>query len=138
MRRFLITALCALVLCLIASCSSGGITGTDIDRAIDNGNADDPLGIAVSPQMLLLSSNQGGFVVVHTFIPYTTVNRGSVTLNYVPAKSTKADDCGNLVAFFSETLIKAIVTPPDELMTLRGTYTTGEPFEGSDTVQVKP
>ncbi len=137
MRRILAVLGVMVVLCMLASCSSGGITSADVDRTIDNGNTDDALGVAVSPQTLLLSSNQGGFVVVHTFIPYSTVNRTGLTLNFVPAFRTKADDCGNLVAYFNEAAIKAIVTPPDELMTLRGTYTNGQSFEGSDTVKVK-
>jgi hypothetical protein len=138
MRRILAVLAGVAVLCLLASCSSTATpTSPEVDRILDNGKTDDELGVAVSPQNLILGSNQGGFVVVHTFIPYTTVSRTAVTLNYVPSFKTKADDCGNLVAYFKEDAIKAIVDPPDELMTLRGEYTDGEPFEGSDTVMVK-
>ena len=138
MRKYFALFAWVAVLCLLASCSSTATpTSPDVDRVLDNGKTDDELGVAVSPQNLNLASEQGGFVVVHTFIPYSTVDRTTITLNYIPSFRTKSDDCGNLVAYFKEDVIKEIVAVPEALLTLRGLYTTGEPFEGSDTVMVK-
>ncbi len=67
-----------------------GTLGLCIAMALQMGNAfsnsrtDDPLGIAVSPQTLILGFDQGGSVKVHTAIPLGTVIRCTVTLNGIP------------------------------------------------------
>jgi hypothetical protein len=109
-----------------------GLAGT----VFSNNRTDDPLGVAVSPQTLLLGCDQGGYVVVHTKIPYGSVDRTSLELIGVAVSWTKFDDCGNLVAYFDEDAVKAIVTPPTEVMTLTGVLKNGVPFEGSDPVRV--
>jgi len=107
-------------------------------NAFPNARTDDPLGVAVSPQMLLLSSDQGGEVTVHTAIPLSSVDRASVALDGIAATGTGADACGNLVAKFCEADVKAIVSPPEATLTLTGVLTSGETFSGSDTVKVNP
>ena len=124
MRRNIIIA-CVLIMVV-------GIAGT----VFSNNRTDDPLGVAVSPQMLLLGRDQGGSVVVHTSIPYGSVDTASLELNGLPVVWTKADDCGNLVAYFDEDAVKAIVAPPSAVMTLTGTTKDGVPFEGSDSIRV--
>ena len=117
-----------LALCLALAATTAVISG---------GRSDDPIGVAVSPQNLLLGSDQGGFVVVHTDgVPCTSVDPASVTLNGLAAKSTKADSCGDLVAYFDEEAVKAMVAPPSAELTLSGEYTDGTTFSGSDTVSV--
>ena len=106
--------------------------------AYSNARTDDPLGVAVSPQTLLLSSDQGGEVSVHTAIPYGAVDRSTIELNGVAVAWTKADSCGNLVAKFDEAAIKAVASAPETIFTLTGLYDDGEPFSGSDTVRVIP
>lgn len=104
--------------------------------AFSGERSDDPLGVAVSPQMLILGAEQGS-ISVHTSIPFSAVDKTkSVTLNGVDAIYLKADDCGNLVGKYDEAAIKAIVAPPSAVMTLVGTYTDGTVFSGSDTVRV--
>ena len=123
MAKYLILALC------LAVVSTAGV--------IAGGRSDDPLGVAVSPQMLLLNSDQSGTVVVHTDgLPSSAVVPGSVKLNGVPALGTGADACGDLVASFDEKAIKAIVEPPAAALTLTGEYTEGGTFSGTDTVKV--
>ena len=107
-----------------------------ITAAVSNSRTDDPLGVAVAPQTLLLGSDQGGSVVVHTAIPYSSVETSSVTLDGLAVKWTKADSCGNLVAYFSEAEVKAMVAPPSAELTLSGLTKDGESFSGSDTVRV--
>ncbi len=106
-------------------------------QVLSNSRTDDSLGIAVSPQTLILSLDQGGAVTVHTAIRYSDVNTGGLTLNNVPADSTWADDRGNLVARFSERAVEAIVAPPSAVLTLEGAMTDGSPFAGSDSVRVR-
>lgn len=97
----------------------------------------DPLGVAVSPQKLLLGTMQTGSVKVHTDIPIGLVDRSSLALNGVPATGSYADSLGQIVVVFDEAAIKAIVSPPSTVLTLTGRYTTGESFSGSDTVMVE-
>lgn len=99
--------------------------------------ADAEVEILVSPQNILLDAVQGGMVTVHADISYGLVEKGSVTLNGVPAKFTFADDCGDLVAKFAEVDIKALVSPPSATLTLAGVTTAGEAFSGSDVVKVR-
>ena len=91
----------------------------------------------MSPQNILLNSVQGGLITVHAEIAYDLVEKGSVTLNGVPARSTFSDDCGDLVAKFSEADIKALVSPPSATLTLAGLTTAGDVFSGSDVVMVR-
>lgn len=97
---------------------------------------DDPLGIAVSPQTLLLNSSRGGSVSVHTDIKLSAVDTTSLKLNGIPAKGAGADATGCLVASFDEAAVKAIVAPPQATLTLTGLYKDGTAFSGSDTVRV--
>ena len=104
--------------------------------AFPGSRSDDPLGIAVSPQTLILNWDQGGHVAVHTDIPYGAVDLESLELSGVPVWWTKADDRGCLVAFFHEAEVKSIVSPPSATLTLTGWWVDGEEFAGSDTVTV--
>jgi len=94
------------------------------------------LGVAVSPQTLLLGSDQGGRVAVHTDIPIRTVNTTTLRLNGVPAKGVGVDALGHVVGLFDEQAIKSIVAPPGAVLTLTGGYKDGTTFSGSDTVRV--
>ena len=97
---------------------------------------DDPLGIAVSPQNIILSSVQSGAVTVHTDIPLSSVDTSSLDLNGIPVSGVGADALGHLVARFPEDEVKAIVSPPGATLTLTGNYRLGGSFSGSDTVKV--
>ena len=104
--------------------------------ALSGGRSDDPLGVAVSPQTFILGVEQGS-VSVHTDLPLSQVDRDAgVTLNGVAAIRIGADARGCLVAKFDEEEIEAILSPPSEVMTLRGTRKDGTTFSGSDTVRV--
>lgn len=105
-------------------------------QAWSNSRTKDPMGIAVSPQTLILSQDQGGAVTVHTAIPYSDVDLTSLYLNGISAGGAWADNCGNLVARFSEAAIEALVAPPSAVLTLRGSLADGTPCAGSDTVRV--
>ena len=98
--------------------------------------SDDPLGVAVSPQMLLLGKVQTGAVKVHTGIPLFLVNPLTLELNGVPVIGYYADDLGQLVAVFDEDEVKFIVEPPLAVMTMTGEYVNGVCFAGSDVVGV--
>jgi len=123
MKRFL---LAALVTAMLAQGST----------ALAGARSDDPLGIAVSPQMLLLGAVQSGTVLVHTDIPISVVATATMELQGIPAIGAYADSLGQVVAVFDEADVKSIVAPPGAVLTLTGYYVDGEPFSGSDTVQV--
>ena len=106
-------------------------------QAVPNARTDDPLGVAVSPQLLILDKVQSGAVTVHTSIPYRSVSRGTVELNGISASVTYSDSCGNLVAKFKETTVKSVVVVRSTELTLTGAYLNGGTFLGSDTVQVR-
>ena len=105
--------------------------------AFAGNRTDDPLGIAVSPQKLLLGTVQSGAVIVHTDIPISTVATVTLELNGLPAIGAYADSLGHVVAVFDEAAVKAMVAPPSALLTLTGCYVSGGEFSGSDTVMVE-
>lgn len=93
--------------------------------------------VNIAPHTMLLSTQQGGEVVVHADIPYNDVDAGTVYLENIPALRLRPDLEGNLVAFFDEVAVKAIVAPPAYDLELTGTA-GGTPFAGSDTGRVRP
>lgn len=93
-------------------------------------------GIAVSPQTLILSMDQGGAVTVHTSVPYVDVDCATLQLNGIAVDWTHVDSLGHLVAEFDEAAVKAIAVVPETVLTLTGNLKTGESFSGSDTVRV--
>ena len=104
--------------------------------AMGGARTEDPLGIAVSPQTLLIGTQQSGTVVVHTDIPLSAVDTSTLKLNGLPVVGAYADSLGHLVAVFVEADVKAVVAPPCSVLTLTGAYRTGVLFSGSDTVSV--
>ena len=100
------------------------------------------ISIKVSPHIIVMRSPTDR-LTVHTNIPFSTVNRGSVELIVEPngaslnALTTFADDRGNLVAKFDLDVVKGMVAAPSATLTLGGYTTSGARFEGSETVQVK-
>lgn len=93
--------------------------------------------IQIAPAMLLLGATQSGSVTIHTDIPYTIVDGSTVQLSGIPASATFSDDCGNLVGKFPEAKVKAIVGPPEAILTLTGSTKDGLPFAGSGVVSVR-
>lgn len=93
-------------------------------------------GVAVSPQTLIVTMDQGGAVTVHTSIPYADVDLTTIQLNGIAVDWTHVDSLGHLVAEFDEAAVKAIATPPQLVLTLTCTLKSGESFSGSDTVRV--
>lgn len=92
-----------------------------------NSRTEDALGVAISPRMLILGKDQGGAVTVHTQIPYINVDTSSFTLDGIPSDSVWYDDCGNIVARFSESAVEAAVSPPSAVLTLEGLMLDGHP-----------
>ncbi|MBU0641069.1 MAG: hypothetical protein KKB50_19595 [Planctomycetes bacterium] len=111
--------------------------GGAIINFVGSDRATQEIVIAIAPHTLLLGFEQGGSVVVHADIPYAEVNADTLALDGIAAAWAKPDDCGNLVAYFDEAAVKAIVAPPSATLTLTGETKSGSPFTGSDTVQVK-
>ncbi|OPZ21922.1 MAG: hypothetical protein BWZ10_00477 [candidate division BRC1 bacterium ADurb.BinA364] len=112
-------------------------------KAFSNGGSatdDGSIGISVSPQTMLLGSDQGGSVVVHTNIAFRSVDASSLDLNGIKPRSVKADARGELVAYFNEGEVKGLfdaeLAPCVEVMTLSGMMKDGTAFSGSDTVRV--
>lgn len=93
---------------------------------------DDPA-MKVSPHTIVLGKVDT--VTVHTNIPCSTVDTGTVRLETVEAEDVWADDCGDLAARFAVTELE--LDPGDVTLTLCGIYTDGEALEATDTVWVK-
>ncbi len=107
-----------------------------VGQVWSNSRTEDPLGVAVSPQTLILSLDQGGAVTVHTAIRFSAVDGSSLTLTGVAADGVWADSRGNLVARFSEAEVEALVAPPSAVLTLEGMMKDATAFAGSDVVRV--
>ena len=95
---------------------------------------DDPA-MKISPHTIVLGKVDT--VTVHTNIPYSSVDTGSVTLDGAAptGRGVWADDCGDLAARFAVAdleLETGYVT-----LTLYGSYTENGTFEVTDTVWVK-
>jgi len=119
----------ALTLSIFVSLLAALIAGSGIAQ---------PLSIVakVSPGTIVIGSDVT-WVSVHTDISLARVNTSTLTLNGVPIAWTKADSRGNLVAKFNFDKIERIVTPPGEVLTLKGVTKDGILFAGSDRVVVR-
>jgi hypothetical protein len=120
--------------CVLSVVSSWGLGATSIQGA-NNGVAEEVL-ITVSPATIVLGCDKGSLVTVHTDIPLSVVDRGSVELNGIAALYTKSDNRGNLVGKFDQAAIEAIIAPPEATLVLTGETLDGIPFSGTDTVRV--
>ena len=120
----------------LLSCVSVLVLGLCVGQATSARTDRSSLEVQVSPQTLLLGSDQGSWVTVHATIAYRDVDVASVALNGVPVAWAKADSRGELVAEFDEGAIKSIVEPPSATLVLTGNTKDGEFFSGSDTVRV--
>jgi len=92
--------------------------------------------VKISPNTIVLGSDKGDRVTVHTDIPLVVVDRSSIALNGVGPVLIKADNRGNLVAKFDQGAIEAIVAPPEATLNLSGITLDGEAFYGFDSVRV--
>ena len=128
MKKYMV--LCS-VACLVTCVWVGGVAA--------NQQVDDPATMAVAPSTLVLCKDQAD-VTIHTAIPWTLVDLGSLSMEGLTPIGAGADLCGDLVVKFDEAAVKAlaIVAPPSATLTLTGALTSGEVFSLTDTVQVKP
>lgn len=120
---------------LIAAIILIAVVGTSLVVA-NQANDGEGYCITISPNTLVLSSNVT-LVTVHSNIPYSLVNTVTLTLNDIPAKFSKADDCGDLVVKFSKADIQEIVEPGIATLTLSGEFKDGSAFQASDTITIK-
>ena len=134
-----IGALGALGLLLVigAGCadSQAVVSPFEADGISERAEAETALEIQISPQTLVIAT-PGPWVTVHTNVPYSDVAASTVELEGIPASSTFADDCGDLVAKFVRDEICAIVAPPEATLTLTAEMADGEFISGSDTIVV--
>jgi hypothetical protein len=128
MKRFVT---CVSVLAIVWGTFAAGVYPTLADA-----DASRDIWVKVSPNTIVLGSEKGSNVTVHTDIPFVVVDRSSVALNEITPYLTKADDCGNLVAKFRQGEVEAIVAPPTVMLTLTGLTLDGGSFAGSDSVRV--
>jgi hypothetical protein len=126
MRKGLRSTVLTLAIGMLAAITALAVAG---EAAIDTE-------VQVAPQTIILGADQGGTVTVHAAIAYGLVDRDTIALNGLPAKGTKADARGELVAFFDEDAVKAMVGVPSAMLTLTGVTNDGVAFSGSDTVRV--
>ena len=91
--------------------------------------------IKISPSTLV-KGGPGEWVTVNTDVPYTAVDRTSLTLSGVPVAWTKADAKGQLVAKFRQADVDPIVAPPSATLVLAGRLRDGTSFSAADTIAV--
>jgi hypothetical protein len=99
-------------------------------------NVGEGICITVAPNMLVLSS-EDTCVSVHSNIPFSAVDPGSILLEGIEPYLVKADDCGDLVVKVDRAAVKAIAVPGEMTLTLTGILIDEGPFAASDTIMVK-
>jgi hypothetical protein len=99
-----------------------------------NGAVDgDAPAMMASPQTVVLAKVSD--ITIHTNIPLSTVDRGTVMLNDVAAAGVWADNLGHLVARFRIADLKLV--PGSVELTLTGALKGGTEFSATDVVTVK-
>jgi hypothetical protein len=94
------------------------------------------IAITVSPNVINIAS-ASTLVTVHTDIPYSAVAGATVELNGIGISWWKSDNRGYFVAKFEAGEVKGIVEPgTTATLTLTGQTKDGQPFSGSDDVDV--
>ena len=123
---------------MMLACLSGMVMGLYGPGTFCQASAENTIGISitVSPSTIVLGTDKGDRVTVHTDIPLAAVDRESLALSGVAPILVKADDRGNLVAKFDQESIEAIVAPPKATLVLTGTTIENGVFCGSDDVRV--
>ncbi|HJH31565.1 MAG TPA: hypothetical protein C5S50_05185 [Methanosarcinaceae archaeon] len=97
--------------------------------------------IRIAPATLNINKVDDKCITVHAGIPYSDFigTTDTLTLNGAGVDSTKADNCGNLVAKFDRTEIVELVMDSDVTLelVLNGTTKNDDLITGSDVIQVK-
>jgi len=122
-----------------AACSDAGVTSPSAPSEVTSRASASvvlEIPIQVSPATLILDS-PGTWVTVHAEIPYGDVVHTTLTMNGVELVYSKSDNRGELVVKFAREDIQDIVSPPEAMLTLTGTTTSGETFVGSEMVPVQ-
>jgi hypothetical protein len=102
---------------------------------------DDDQTMMVSPRVLFLGFS-GTRVTIHTYVPYSSVDRESILLygdgdTPIEPVSVFSDSRGNLVAKFTVGDMATIVSAPRSSLTMTGDYNDGGSFSLSGYVMVK-
>ncbi len=92
--------------------------------------------ITISPKTLVLSCDTGS-VSVHTNLAFGSVDRKSLSPEGIAPYLTKADSCGDLVAKFRSSEVKAVVDTGPATLTFAGLLTDGTAFSATDTITVR-
>jgi len=106
-----------------------------VGNAVANGavRGDDPA-IKVSPNVVVLA--KVSVLTVHTNIPFSPVDLGTLSLNGASPTLTKPDNRGHLVAKFAAAEVSGLV-PGRVTLALTGMLADGTGFQASDSVRVK-
>jgi hypothetical protein len=94
------------------------------------------IAIEVFPKTLSPGRDPGTEITVLAKIPFRKINRASLTLNGIAAKSANPDDDGELIASFDKAAVGNNISYLNPILTLGGVTTEGVAFRGSDTVKV--
>lgn len=121
------TFVAATVLCGLLGVGLAGLTLAN--SAVDG----DAPAIMVSPSTIVLAKVD--VVTIHTNIPASTVEAGSLDLNGAAPIGVGVDDCGDIVAKFA--VADLGLEPGKAKLTLSGAFEDGDLFSASEVVRVK-
>jgi len=125
-----------LLLLVAAGCADSSNPTAAVADTESTRSGEFEVAIAIAPATLVLGS-PGDCVTVHADIPYADVDPATLALSGVAPYLVKADSRGDLVAKFARISVEGIVSPPEATLTLTGLTLIGDPFVGSDTVEVQ-
>ena len=107
-----------------------GLVGITLANSAVDGDAP---GIMVSPNTIVLAKVVT--VTIHTNIPASSVDAGSLDLDGAAPIGIGVDDCGDIVAKFA--VADLGLEPGEVTLTLSGAFEDGGLFSASDVVRVK-
>ncbi len=112
------------------------VVAQGVTQGVTPTQAASEINIKITPRALVIASH-GAWVTVHSDVPFEDVDTETIELQGIGATRCFPDDRGDLVSKFPQSVIKEIVSPGRQTLTLTGEYKTGDTFEGSDTIWVK-
>ena len=92
--------------------------------------------VSVSPDTVSINA-YGNWMTVQTSIRYAEADPNAISLSGLAPDALWPDEWGRLMARFDLNGVKAIVSPPQSVLVLRGQMLDGTLYQGADTIRVR-